>query len=207
MAYHPAANGLVERFHCQLKASLMSVTNSTWWIALPIVLLGICTCVKEDLGCFTAELVYGTTLRIPGQFFDSVEEIPDPLSFVSRVHTTLQQIRDKQPQYHTNQKCHINAELHQCTHVFVCRDAVRWPLQPPFDGPFKVHRQYSKFFTIIGPTGKPQTVSVDRLKPAHMDNPVVSTSPVPASPLAAAPPVVRTMRSGRRIHGPDRLVF
>ena len=28
-AYHPAANGLVERFHRQLKASLMSVTTST----------------------------------------------------------------------------------------------------------------------------------------------------------------------------------
>ena len=82
-AYHPATNGLVERFHRQLKASLMSITTSTRWVeALPMVLLGIHTSVKEDLGCCTAELVYGTTLRIPGQFFDPVEEIPDPLSFV-----------------------------------------------------------------------------------------------------------------------------
>ena len=83
MACQPAANGLAERFHRQLKARLMSVTTSTRWIeALPIVLLGKCTCVKEDLGCCTAKLVYSTTLRIPGQLFDSVEEVPDPLSFV-----------------------------------------------------------------------------------------------------------------------------
>ena len=62
MAYHPSANGLVERFHHQLKASLMFVTPSTQWVeALPMVLLGIWTCVKEDLGCCTEELVYGTT--------------------------------------------------------------------------------------------------------------------------------------------------
>ena len=75
-AYHPVANGLVECFHHQLKASLMSVTTSTQWIeALPMVLLGIHICVKEDLGCCTVKLVYGTTLRIPGQFFDAIEDI------------------------------------------------------------------------------------------------------------------------------------
>ena len=80
-AYHREANGLVERFHRQLKASLRATAPSTQWIeALPIVLLGLRTSVKEDLGCCTAELVYGTTLRIPGEFFNKVEEIPDPLN-------------------------------------------------------------------------------------------------------------------------------
>ena len=166
-----------------------------------MVLLGIRTCVKEDLGCCTAELVY------------PVKEIPDPLSFISRLRTTMQQIHTKQlqPRHHTNCKSHINAELDTCTHVFVHRDAVRRPLQPPYDGPFKVHRRYPKFFTIFGSTGKPQTISLDRLKPAHQDNSTVSTPPasssVPVSPPAAAPPVVRTTRSGRRVHWPDRLVF
>ena len=41
-AYHPAANGTVERFHRQLKSSLKCFANPNLWIdALPLVLLGL----------------------------------------------------------------------------------------------------------------------------------------------------------------------
>ena len=68
--YHPSSNGLVERFHRQLKAGLKSSLDPTHWTeALPMVLLGIRTSLKHDIGCCAAELVYGTTLRLPGEFF------------------------------------------------------------------------------------------------------------------------------------------
>jgi len=48
-AYHPISNGLIERFHRQLKAALKSQPDPTQWTdALPMVLLGIRTAVKED---------------------------------------------------------------------------------------------------------------------------------------------------------------
>ena len=69
-AYHPSSNRLTERFHRQLKAGLKATLDSTHWVAaLPMVLLGICTSLKQDIGCCAAELVYGTTLRLPGEFF------------------------------------------------------------------------------------------------------------------------------------------
>ena len=69
-AYHPIANGLVERFHRQLKGSLKCIPDATHWTkALPLILLGICATVKQDLKCTVVELVYGTTLRLPGEFF------------------------------------------------------------------------------------------------------------------------------------------
>ena len=47
-AYHPIANGLVERFHRQLKTALKAQSNNTSWAShLPLVLLGICTALKE----------------------------------------------------------------------------------------------------------------------------------------------------------------
>ena len=65
--YHPAANGVVERFHRQLKDSLRATENvSTWFDALPLILLHLRTTLKPILGCSPAQLVYGTTLRIPG---------------------------------------------------------------------------------------------------------------------------------------------
>ena len=69
-AYHPIANGMVERFHRQLKAALKAQPHPQHWTtSLPMVLLGVRTALKVDLGCTAAELVYGTSLRLPGDFF------------------------------------------------------------------------------------------------------------------------------------------
>jgi len=69
IAYHPIANGLVECFHRQLKSSLKCLPDSSTWVkALPLILLGIRTTHKQDLDCTCVELVYGTTLRLPGKF-------------------------------------------------------------------------------------------------------------------------------------------
>jgi cleavage and polyadenylation specificity factor subunit 1 len=48
-AYHPAANGLVERFHRTLKAAIMCHADQQWTEALPLILLGIRTSFKADL--------------------------------------------------------------------------------------------------------------------------------------------------------------
>lgn len=40
---------------------------------------------------------------------------------------------------------HINRALSTCTHVFVRRDVVKTPLQPPYDGHCKVLRRQEKY--------------------------------------------------------------
>ena len=70
IAYHSQSNGLVERFHQQFKDGLKArLAGSHWVNELPVVLLGIRASVKVDLSCTPAELVYGTTLWLPGDFF------------------------------------------------------------------------------------------------------------------------------------------
>ena len=65
-SYHPASDGMVERFHRHLKGALMAHgcdhTAAQWLTALPVVLLGIRSALKADLDCTSAELVLGTTL-------------------------------------------------------------------------------------------------------------------------------------------------
>uniref|UniRef100_A0A0A9YYQ8 RNA-directed DNA polymerase n=1 Tax=Lygus hesperus TaxID=30085 RepID=A0A0A9YYQ8_LYGHE len=68
--YNPRANGLVERFHRQLKYAIRCYGSENWVELLPLIMLGIRTAVKEDLGCSAAELVYGSTLRLPGDFVE-----------------------------------------------------------------------------------------------------------------------------------------
>ncbi|BHF78575.1 hypothetical protein SprV_0602168800 [Sparganum proliferum] len=83
-AYHPAANGMVERFHRQLKTALRAVEDpGNWSDNLPLALLGIRAALKSDLGCSAAELVFGTTLRLPGEMITATsrgaDETPDNL--------------------------------------------------------------------------------------------------------------------------------
>ena len=66
-SFHPQANGMVERFHRQLKTALKSHPTS-WMDSLPLVMLGVRTALKEDMHFTSAEMVYGTTLRIPVNF-------------------------------------------------------------------------------------------------------------------------------------------
>ncbi|UYV60412.1 hypothetical protein LAZ67_1001072 [Cordylochernes scorpioides] len=76
--YHPAANGLVERFHRQLKDSLRCHDSTSWSLKLPMVLLGIRLSLREDLNTTTAELVYGKPLPLPGTFFEDPSPPPPP---------------------------------------------------------------------------------------------------------------------------------
>ena len=66
-AFHPECNGIVERIHRQLKASLKAkLLNNNWTDALPLIILGIRATPKEDIGYSSTELAFETTLNLPG---------------------------------------------------------------------------------------------------------------------------------------------
>nr|XP_054761215.1 uncharacterized protein LOC129267593 [Lytechinus pictus] len=178
---------------------------------LPIALLGIRTTVKEDLGCTPAELVYGTTLKVPGQLLapTTPDSFSNPGDYVHRLRNYMIDINPARTRSQTTTS-HVPPDLQDCSHVFIRCDAVRPSLQPQYDGPYRVVSRTPKFF-ILDVKGKNDSVSVDRLKVAHlpsttsMDNSFLhhaSFSSLP-TPTTSTPPV-RTTRSGRRVHFPAR---
>ena len=223
-AYHPAANGLVERFHRFLKSSLIArLPQQNWTESLPLVLLSIRAGLKEDLGCSSAELVYGCSLRLPGEFFyESSFPLVDVPSYVSRLKTHMESIRITPTRKHSWPE-RIHEDLRSCTHVFVRCDAVKRPLQPPYSGPFKVISRADKYYTIER-FGRHDSVCIDRLKPAYceVDIPVsttvqpcidhprpvlpdpVSDAPDPPSPMTVPPGNLVTTRTGRTVRLPVR---
>ena len=60
-SYHPQANGMVERFHRQLKAAIKCHQNDRWTETLPTLLLGVRSAWKEDVQATAAEMLYGST--------------------------------------------------------------------------------------------------------------------------------------------------
>ena len=62
----------------------------------------------------------------------------------------------------------IPEELSTATHVFVRHDAIRRPLQPLYDGPYPITKRTPKHFT-VNINGRHNTISIDCLKPAHID--------------------------------------
>ena len=206
-SYHPIANGLIERFHRQLKASLKCSSNAVKWTdTLPLVLLGIHTTVKGDLQCTTAELVYGTTLRLPGEFFDNTNNsCDDPASYVTKLKASMSRVKPPPVRTQLQDKTHVSNYLSDCTHVFVRNDKVKKPLQPPYTGPFKVLKRDKKHFT-LQLQDRTDTVSLDRLKPAHLDiskSPSSQTTSTPSPVSVTSTPTKTTItRSGRRVHWP-----
>ncbi|GFV14613.1 integrase catalytic domain-containing protein [Trichonephila clavipes] len=136
--YHPQANGMIEELHHPLKSAIECHATERWTEVLPIILLGLRASLKEDILCTPAELVFGTTIRLPGEMFDSSKPDDDVVNFVSKLKSHMQSLHPKPPKHHGKRPVFIHPGLLEATHVFLRRDMLRRPLQQPYDGPFKV---------------------------------------------------------------------
>ena len=167
-AYNPACNGLVERSHRTLKSALVSrCAGNDWYFHLPWILLGLRTCPKEGINVSPSEMVFGETLAVPAEFFpldesfNAREELEDARRKAAR-------LRPFRPTKVNVRQTYINKDLFSSRHVFVRNDAHRPPLTPSYRGPFVVLQRKEKAFQ-LDLSGKPDWVSIDRLKPAYTD--------------------------------------
>ncbi|GFS87177.1 gag-Pol polyprotein [Trichonephila clavipes] len=87
--YHPSSNGMVERLHRTLKQAIRC-QDTKWTKSLPVVLLGLRACVKEELNASCAEMVFGKTIVLPGEFLKPSSQTPSDLSkYLLRLRETF----------------------------------------------------------------------------------------------------------------------
>ena len=191
----------------------------TWTDSLPLILLGIRTTLKEDLHCTAAELVYSITLRLPGEYFEpSISDTNTDISnYVTKLKLVMQHLKATPLRPRANRKTYVNNDSLTCTHVFVRHDAIRKPLQQPYDGLFTVIKHTDKHFTIQR-NNHDEVVSIDRLKPTYIDTSVKTdtTSPTSNSSTNTSSPSalpthkstlpLQTTRSGCHVRWPKHLL-
>ena len=224
-AYHPASNGLIERFHRQLKAALRAHQDPAWSEILPFVLISLRSTVKPDLNASPSELAYGRTLRLPGELI-----APRPggtYNYGQYVDRLREHMRRLQPATTRPQSppSYVPPELSSCRFVFLRDDRPRSPLRPPYRGPYRVIQRGPKTF-VIDQDGRREVVSIDRLKPgfveedshertvsapldntshtSHREETVTDTTSSNSTEQSTVQQEVRTNARGRRVRQPVR---
>lgn len=128
-----------------------------WVDALPAVLHGLRTAYKEDRKA-SAEIVFGETLRIPGEFFidEDVQLDPEIFFFLEKHKEIIRSICPTPAAHHTKTKMFIQKSLYECSHVFLRLDEVR----PPYSGLHQVVKRIDDRRFIILINGKEATILV-----------------------------------------------
>jgi len=109
-------------------------------------------------------MLYGSTLKLPGKFFIENEESCNPQYFIEKFREYIRKVKPRP--HHSKCKAFTYKTLANCTHVFVRIDAVRKPLEPPYEDPFKVLERTTEEIFKIEYKGKTTTISTERLKPS-----------------------------------------
>ena len=179
-AYNPKANGMIERVHRQLKAALRSHEQLDWVAALPIVLLGMHSAVKENSGYAPSEMVYGEGLPLPGDLFDAQQTPINEHEFVTNMRQFANSLVATSPRS-SEAGIFIPQELESCTHVYIRVDRARVGLQPPYEGPFPVISRDGKKM-VVQMQNCQETIPYDRVRPAFR----ITTDPEEEQPQPVA---------------------
>ena len=177
-AYHPEANGLVERLHRRLKEALLAADldqPEEWYWRLPCVMLAIRTTLKPDVGASPSDLVYGEGLAVPGELLPpnpatEPQLVRQRAAALSDLRLEVSRLQPAPTSAHRRPQTHMPDALERCSHVFIRRAPVGSSVNPclaaPYNGPFKVLSRNATNFKVALPSGRHEVVAIARIKPA-----------------------------------------
>ncbi|GIY08805.1 uncharacterized protein CDAR_188231 [Caerostris darwini] len=158
-------------------------------------------------------MLYGTPIRLPGEFLSPSSNIIDPATFVGKLRETMQELLPLTPRQKGHRAVFVSKDLSTGSHVFPRIDTIKKGLQTPYEGPFQVLSRSEKVFKLLI-HGRQSVVNIDCLKPAYIskeeENSPSKTEQVlkessqeyttATPPVTKIIPTTKVTRSGRHAH-------
>ena len=126
-------------------------------------------------------MVYGDPLVIPAEFIPATNS-PEDLHHLQQIVGKFAPVRTTHRSYRKEQ--YVPKDLSSSAQVFIRTGCHRQPLSAPYTGPYKVLQRRPKAF-LLDICGKQEWTSIDRLKPAFLDD----TDPPPVCTLKSWSPL------------------
>ncbi|VDO67807.1 unnamed protein product [Schistosoma margrebowiei] len=181
--------------------------------------------MKTDIGYTAVQLVYGTTLRLPGEVVDPSSSSMSMYltSYTNRLTNAMRSVKPASIRPRSTD-VFVQPDLRYSTHVSVRPDSHRRPFESAHEGPFEVLQCEPKYY-IVDKNGTNDSIGIDRLKaaylegnPIHVDFPSVQLHNTTPTPIIRQPTTntsddtpnvsenkLKTIRSGRRVRFPEHL--
>ena len=181
------SNGLCERYIKTIKTALTAKLDRNHWTRyVPLIILSINNMYKEDLKSSSAELVFGQTLRLPGDLcYDTPKprvSYPSDMLLAMRKFANACKPTDTRVAPLTSE--HMPHILQTCTHIYIRNDPIKANLTPTYDGPFFVVSRTNKTFHVLR-NNTLYAVAINNVKPAFsLPSPVSATFDFPFMPTA-----------------------
>ena len=148
---------------------------------------------------------YGTTLRLPGEFTKqyTVDANTDLENYSDKLRVAMSRLHLCPPRDTQQHNIFQFKEIATCTHVFLRRNAIALPLTAPYDGPYKVVARSGRVMKILV-KGKVETVSLERVKPAHLECEPTTGTTIQRKTQNKPKRLTATRTSSRNPQGPPR---
>ncbi|UYV64474.1 hypothetical protein LAZ67_3000868, partial [Cordylochernes scorpioides] len=115
-SYHPQSNGKIERFHRTLKATISSHNYIRWTERLPSVLLGLRSSIYGSSDFSIAQMVFGKTIRLPGEFFQDSQQSIDRDDLIKTLQKDMSSLQPMKSRINQNPNVFIHKDLQSCSH-------------------------------------------------------------------------------------------
>jgi len=164
-AYHPQANGAIERFHRTLKTSMRILAEKTnsWIDVLPFVLLGWRNTPCSSTNTSPTQALFGHSTRFIAELID--QNAPPSESDIQKARLHFESIDDDYYcKAYNNFKPHLPKSLYDAKYLWL-KNQHTSGLAPSFTGPFKIVQIFSRNAKILK-DNKEIVVHLSNTKPA-----------------------------------------